>query len=214
VVAVAAGGNHSLALKADGAVVAWGENTDSHGNYSGQSIVPPGLMNLIGIAAGGYHSLALRANGTVVAWGDNSQGQCSVPPGLSNVVALVGGGSHSLALKADGTMAAWGANWNGQCNVAATAIDVAAIGAGESHSLALTGGALPVPRVLNPVLRNQQFSALAQTLSRKHYVLEFKGSITDPPWSGVSTNQGNGALELLTDPAPPPAQRFYRVRQW
>jgi hypothetical protein len=214
VVAVAAGGNHSLALKAGGTVVAWGENTDAHGNYVGQSAVPAGLNHVIGVAAGDYHSLALRADGTVVAWGDNSQGQCNVPAGLSNVVAVVGGGSHTLALRADGSMAAWGANWSGQCNLAATAIDVAALAAGENHSMALTGGTLPVPLVLSPAIRNQEFSALAQTLSRKHYVLEFKTSVTDTPWSGISTNHGNGAIELLTDLAPPTAQRFYRIRQW
>ena len=214
VVAVAAGGNHSLALKADGTLAAWGENTDSQGNYVGQSVVPVGLANVIAVAAGDYHSLALRADGTVFAWGDNSQGQCSVTAGLSNVVALAGGGAHSLALKADGTLAAWGANWNGQLNIAATVADVAAFAAGESHSLVLSGGTPPVPLMLAPTVQTQGFSTLAQTLSRKHYALEFKTSISATDWSTVSTNPGNGALELLTDPVPPTAQRFYRVREW
>jgi sugar lactone lactonase YvrE len=213
-VAVAAGGNHSLALKADGTVAAWGDNNDSQGIFVGQSVVPMGLTNVIGVAAGDYHSLALRADGTVVAWGDNSQGQCNVPAGLSNVVALAGGGAHTLALEADGSMAAWGANWNGQCDIAATSTDVAALAAGESHSLVLSGGTLPVPLLLNPAVRNHEFSALAQTLSRKHYALEFNTSITSTDWTGPSTNAGNGFLEQLTDPAPPTAQRFYRVRQW
>ena len=32
--AIAAGGNHSLALRADGTVVAWGDNLDAYGNSS------------------------------------------------------------------------------------------------------------------------------------------------------------------------------------
>ena len=61
-VAVAAGGAHSLALKADGTVVAWGANT------FGQATVPAGLTAVVALAAGGTHSLALRANGTVAAF--------------------------------------------------------------------------------------------------------------------------------------------------
>ena len=45
VVAIAAGGYHSLALQADGTVVAWGYN-----GY-GQTNVPPGLSNVVAIAA-------------------------------------------------------------------------------------------------------------------------------------------------------------------
>jgi hypothetical protein len=214
VVAIAAGGSHSLAVKADGTVLAWGENTDSEGNYSGQSVVPLGLINVVGLAAGDYHSLALRADGTVAAWGDNSQGQCNVPAGLSNVVALAGGGAHSLALRADGTMAAWGSDQNGQCDLAANASEVSAFSAGENHSVALTGGGLPVPLVLTPAVSSQQFSALAQTLARKHYALEYKGSIAATNWNAVFISQGNGALKLLADPAPATTNGFYRVQQW
>src|SRR5204863_8269787 len=66
VVAIAAGGNHSLALKSDGTVVAWG------GNSSGQSTVPGGLNRVVSVAAGGPHSLALKSDGTVVTWGDTT----------------------------------------------------------------------------------------------------------------------------------------------
>jgi alpha-tubulin suppressor-like RCC1 family protein len=63
VVAIAAGGAHSLALKSDGTVVAWGSN------FSGQMRVPSGLSGVVAIAAGDAHSLALKSDGTVVAWG-------------------------------------------------------------------------------------------------------------------------------------------------
>ncbi|MGO8676635.1 MAG: hypothetical protein ACLQVX_12280, partial [Limisphaerales bacterium] len=63
VVAVAGGGSHSLALRNDGTVVAWGWD-----NY-GQADVPAGLTNAIAISAGSLQSMALRADGTVLTWG-------------------------------------------------------------------------------------------------------------------------------------------------
>ena len=54
VVAVAAGWEHCLALRADGSVIAWGDNS------YGQSAVPASATNVVAIAAGYYHNLALR----------------------------------------------------------------------------------------------------------------------------------------------------------
>ena len=90
--AVAAGGYNSLALKSDGTVVAWGDNT------YGQSTVPTGLAGVVAIAASGYHSLALQSDGTVVAWGGNSYGQSTVPASVSGASAIAAGDTHSLAL--------------------------------------------------------------------------------------------------------------------
>ena len=131
VVAVAAGGLHSLALQSSGTVVAWGYNAN------GQTNVPSGLSNAVAIAAGYSHSLALRGNGTVADWGYNSYGQTNVAPGLSNVVAIAAGNAHNLALQGNGTVVAWGLNANGQTNVPPGLANVAAIAAGEYHSLAL-----------------------------------------------------------------------------
>ncbi len=79
----ACGSIHSLGLRQDGTIVAWGNNE------SGQCDVPdsgPFLM----VAAGGFyglyfppyylgHSLALREDSSIVAWGSNEYGQCDVP---------------------------------------------------------------------------------------------------------------------------------------
>ncbi|HLP75284.1 MAG TPA: hypothetical protein VK327_00060, partial [Candidatus Paceibacterota bacterium] len=132
VVAVAAGHEFSLALKANGRVVGWGSN------IYGESTVPAGLSNVVAIAAGFRHSLALKNDGTVVAWGGNDFGQCDVPPGLSNVTAITAGDWHSLALKSDGTVMAWGKNWYGDLDVPGGLSRVTAIAAGEWHSVALT----------------------------------------------------------------------------
>jgi alpha-tubulin suppressor-like RCC1 family protein len=117
VIRVAGGYYHSLALRSDRTVVAWGLSGSRFNGYNyGQTTVPPGITNAIAVAAGGYHSLALQADGTVVAWGagyTNSgfsphYGQSIVPSGLSDVVAIAAGVYHSLALKSDGSLVVWG----------------------------------------------------------------------------------------------------------
>lgn len=104
-VAVAAGSFHDLALRPDGTVVGWGQNSD------GQISIPPGLTNVIRIASGGNHSLALRKNGTVVAWGSNTFGESLVPAGLSNVVAIAAGAYNSLAITCSGEIVGWGGGY-------------------------------------------------------------------------------------------------------
>ena len=131
VVAISSGYEHSLGLRADGTVVAWGRN--SYGAMN----VPEGLTMVKAVAAGDSHSLALRQDGTVVAWGRNQYGQCNVPVGLTGVTAIAGGGGHSLALKSDGTVVAWGLNDDGQATVPVDLTNVVAIAAGGRHSLAL-----------------------------------------------------------------------------
>lgn len=107
IVAVAAGGwfysyPHSLALKADGGVLAWGDNAH------GQAVVPPGLSNIVAIAAGDGHCLALNAQGRVIAWG-RDLGENDVTLGFSNVVAIAAGDNRG-ALRSDGTVVVWGDN--------------------------------------------------------------------------------------------------------
>jgi hypothetical protein len=212
VIAIAAGGNHSLALKTNGTVVAWGENTDANGAFAGQSVVPAGLSNVVAIAAGEFHSLAVKSDGTIVTWGDNSQGQCTAPAGLSNVVALAAGGAHTLALKSDGTVAAWGANWNGQCDLPSGLTNAVAIAAGAEHSLVLVIDSTFVPRLLAPRWNANRFSALLQTFNNRNYGLDYKTSLTSTGWISLPLVPGNGALKVLSDTTTAP-QRFYRVRQ-
>lgn len=93
-IAISANGNHTLALRVDGVVVAWGDNR------SGQLNIPADLTNVVAIDAGGEFSLARKADGSVVAWGTNFYRESSVPPSLNNAVAISGGSAFSLALYA------------------------------------------------------------------------------------------------------------------
>ncbi|HWW02233.1 MAG TPA: hypothetical protein VNZ64_21205 [Candidatus Acidoferrum sp.] len=129
-IAIAAGAWHSLVLRADGTLLAWGNNYDGQCNVSN-------LRNIMVIAAGGYHSLAIQLDGTVVGWGANSSGQATPPAGLSNVTALAAGTWHSLALRADGTVVAWGDNSLGQSSVPPDLTNAVAIASNGNHSLAL-----------------------------------------------------------------------------
>ncbi len=127
---ISAGIGHTVLLKSDGTVSAYGWN-----GY-GQTNVPPGLANVAAVSAGGYHTLALKSDGSVVAWGGISN-YATVAAGLTNVVAVSAGKAHSLALKTDGTVVAWGSNSGGQLNVPPGLTGIIAISAGAEHSLAL-----------------------------------------------------------------------------
>jgi hypothetical protein len=143
VIAVAASGGYfnsvifcpaSLALKADGTVVAWG--SDQYQELE----VPAAATNITAIAASTYggHCLALRADGAVLGWGFNGSGQASPPASANGAIAIAAGGYFSLALKPSGTVVGWGLNNNGQISIPASAtVGVVAIAAGYDHSVAL-----------------------------------------------------------------------------
>jgi alpha-tubulin suppressor-like RCC1 family protein len=130
-IAVAAGNAFSVALRDNGTVVAWGDNT------YGQTNVPANLNDVIAIAAGATHALALRADGTVAAWGDNTYGQTIVPPGLTGVTAITCAESLNLALKSDRTVVAWGYNSFGQLNVPTWLTNVVSIAASYYNAAAV-----------------------------------------------------------------------------
>ena len=137
--AIAAGNLHSLALRADGSVVAWGYNLD------GTSIVPSSATNVVAIAAGGNLSVALRANGTVVQWGSGILSY-PVPSGLSNVVAISASGSHITALKNNGSVVSWGNEYVAYASngVPPDVANVAALSSGGDHDFALLGTRAPI----------------------------------------------------------------------
>ncbi len=139
-VAIAAGSHHALALKNDGTVWAWGDNTygklgDGTNTTRALPVQVIGsggtgvLSGVVAIAAGANHSVALKGDGSVWAWGYSVQGAngnvnltpTQVPGvngngSLANIVAIAAGpgGYHTLALGSSGTVFAWGQNNHGQ----------------------------------------------------------------------------------------------------
>lgn len=164
---VAAGAEHSLAVKTDGTAWTWGANVYGQlgdGTTVNRSI-PVRVQGLSGvvsvIAAGGIdHSLLMTASGDVWAWGANYAGQLGdgtttdrrTPVKVTNlagVVAFSAGGAHSLAVTSDGKAWAWGTNIWGQLGDGSTTLfrsapvqitglpSVADVAASLAHSLAL-----------------------------------------------------------------------------
>src|SRR5205823_4913239 len=80
VVAISAGANHNLVLKANGTVVGWG---------GAGANVPAGLTNVIAVSAGRNTSLALTGEGKLVGW--NLGIYSPDPAALSNIVAISAG---------------------------------------------------------------------------------------------------------------------------
>ncbi len=131
VVKVVASNAHSVALKNDGTVYAWGLGTSGQlgdGTIVSKSVPVQVLVNnIVDIIASnaGSFTLALKNDGTVWSWGLNTNGQLgdgtvtlrSTPVqvmNLSNVISIGAGTSHSLAIKSDGSVWAWGLNSNYQ----------------------------------------------------------------------------------------------------
>ena len=137
-----------------------------------------------------------------------------MPPGLTHVALLAGGGAHTVALLADGSIVAWGSDWNSQCDVPEALPAAVGIAAGSYHTVVLLESALPTPVLVNPSRQGNQFSTFVQTFLRKSYALEYVNSVNSTNWTPVCTNAGNGAMQMLLDPAAAPNGRFYRVRSW
>jgi alpha-tubulin suppressor-like RCC1 family protein len=133
IVALAARANHTLALRADGTVWAWGQNDRGQLGDGSQVDRPMPLQvnALTGVAlisTGRQHSFAVRSDGTLWVWGANDGGrfgngsagwgEVSTTPirvlALSDVIAATAGYGQSFAIKKDGTLWAWGENSDGK----------------------------------------------------------------------------------------------------
>ena len=130
VVDVAAGAYHSLALRVDGTVWSWGQNTSGQlgdGTITNRTLPAAisGLSDIVSIETSAYHNLALRADGTVLSWGRNDSGQLGdntttnqttpvVVSGLSGVAKVSAGNTSSMALQGNGSVLSWGGNFYGQ----------------------------------------------------------------------------------------------------
>jgi len=163
VIAIAAGDGHTVALRYDGTVWAWGANESGQlGDGTTTDRLTPvqvaGLSNVTAIAAGGSHTVAIQGEDSVVwAWGSNQSGQLGdgttidrhtpvqVLEVYGGIAAIAAGDAHTIAFEklGYGQFWAWGSNQKGQLDgnpgpdrpTPSPVIDAAAvIAAGGSHT--------------------------------------------------------------------------------
>lgn len=122
---------HTIALKQDGTVWAFGRNNFGQlgiGTTSDQAqSIPQRVWNLrdvVEVKSASEHNMAILADGRLMAWGANTLGQLGdglqinqsvpVPVPLPPVKSVAVGSSHTLALDKEGQVWSWGGNELGQ----------------------------------------------------------------------------------------------------
>jgi len=218
VVAISAGGGwqgdlHSVALRADGTLVAWGNN-----NYYGQLMVPPDLVSATAVSAGG---------GSTLAYLNDRSPAFTVQP-WNRIV----GSSTNVTLRAltvgQPTMRyQWYANGRvlpGATNDAVTFTNTQPAQSGVYQLVAMNdlGAATSVvatltvtvpPVRLTPIgIAADGFRFSFTSLPAVLYIVEFKDSLAGSAWAELERRFGIGGLEIVTDTSVGGATRFYRVR--
>ncbi|MFT4900829.1 MAG: hypothetical protein ACI81V_000096 [Lentimonas sp.] len=137
------GAGHTLAIKQDGTLWAWGDNSRGQLGTGSQinSLIPVRIgssSNWIAVEAGSGFSMALNSLGKIYVWGDNSYGQLGAGVSSSFVnaprlladkdgdgthndtfIGIAAGSRHALAIHAalgqtSGQIYGWGNNQNAQ----------------------------------------------------------------------------------------------------
>src|SRR5690606_21111176 len=163
-VALAAGGDHTCAVKRDGGVACWGSNAGGAlGNgiegdeTEGVAVAVRNLTGVTDIASGEAFTCAL-SGGAVQCWGAGNMGQLGDGSkadrgsadevlGIDDAVQIAAGRNHACARRRTGGVACWGQNGRGQLGdggkqararpVAVAGLsDAVQLGAGQDHTCA------------------------------------------------------------------------------
>ena len=138
---VAAGTNHSCAVKTNGTLWCWGSDGNGqlgNGAVTGNQISPSqestAAADWAQVAAGSSHSCAVKTNGTLWCWGGDTNGQLGngaaagdqISPSQESTAAadwaqVAAGNSHTCAVKTNGALWCWGSDTNGELGNGAVA---------------------------------------------------------------------------------------------
>jgi alpha-tubulin suppressor-like RCC1 family protein len=154
------GAAHTCALRTDGTVACWGDDTDGELGRGGSAAqnpaaAPAALTSVGAVTAGAHHTCAaLASSGLAYCWGRNDAGQlgasspatASMPQPvlrangtqLDGVVALAAGATHTCAVRSDATLWCWGSNASGELGDGTTAPSAAPV---EVNALAQVAAA-------------------------------------------------------------------------
>jgi hypothetical protein len=202
--AISAGYSHSLGLRSDGSVVAWGISAP----WTQVPALPAGLT-YTAVSAGFSNSLALRSDGSVITWPGTSQAP-TLPPGV-RYTAIATGAGPSLALTSIGTVVTWGDCGSGQCAIPAlpAGMTYTAMAGGADHTLVLRSdgsvfalGANAFGQLNVPALPSgQRYTAIAAGTFFS-YALRSDGTIT--AW-------GRNVSGILNPPALPAGMTYTHI---
>jgi hypothetical protein len=125
-VQIAAGDKHVCAVKEDGSLWCWGNNSRHQLGINATGTSPPTQVMESGVAevtAAYEHTCARKTDGTVWCWGTSGDGQIgngSLMPAngpvqvLTNAIEIVAGQLHTCARTTEGELYCWGQNQYGQ----------------------------------------------------------------------------------------------------
>jgi alpha-tubulin suppressor-like RCC1 family protein len=151
------GSAHTIALTAEGAAYAWGNNVSGRlgdGTTTNRYAPVPvlGGHTFVSAGAGGGHSVALTSAGTAYAWGTNTLGQLGdgtttdrhtpvLVSGGHSFASIGAGGGHAFALTAAGAAFTWGGNSSGELGDGTTTQRRTPVPVSGAHTFtSITGG--------------------------------------------------------------------------
>ncbi|MBB5031505.1 RCC1 domain-containing protein [Prosthecobacter vanneervenii] len=194
VVAIAAGGLHSLALCSNGTLVAWGLNSSGQigDNSTTNRLVPVAVNTASGtsalagktialLAGGTQHSLALCTDGSLTAWGNNASGQIGDNSTTSRLVPTTVNTDNGISALAGKT--------------------VTSIVAGSAHNLAQTADGSLAGWGANS---NGQIGDNTTSNDLVPVAVNRSGLVADEVFAGVSGgSSGTHSLALAAGPPMP-----------
>jgi hypothetical protein len=194
VVAIAAGEEHGVALKADGTVAAWGFNAQ------GQCNVPAGLSGVMAVGASGFHTLAIVPLLVPTIWLE-SPPTTSVPQGGGANLSVAGSSASPLSCQ-------WSTNGVPITGATATNLAVSSFDLSQAAAYSITvsnqlgqGSATMVLRLANsPVVLVDRIDVGGGTVDRF-------GAVQITMSSSYATNAG--IYYTLDGSAPDYTQKLY-----